>query len=143
MDEEKVNYEIVARLVSHVVAKDINVGGSILIFLPGLAEILECMKHLTQDKRLGAKDAVMLVPLHSALSSEDQQKCFASPPKGTVKVVVSTNIAETSLTIDDVTVVIDAGRMKEMMFDPRSSMNSLVTTWVAQVGLAALDDRSY
>ncbi|PNH02429.1 hypothetical protein TSOC_011593 [Tetrabaena socialis] len=76
---------------------------------------------LASDKVLGAaggRGNLRVLPLHGSLSSADQTKVFARPPKGCFKVVLSTNVAETSITIDDVTVVVDSGRVKEMSHDP-------------------------
>ncbi|TFJ94995.1 Clp protease ClpP [Platysternon megacephalum] len=74
----------------------------------------------------------VVYPLHSSLSSEDQQSVFLKPPVGVTKVIISTNIAETSITIDDVVFVIDSGKMKEKRYDPSKGMESLEDTFVSK-----------
>jgi ATP-dependent RNA helicase DHX57 len=73
-----------------------------------------------------------LVPLHSSLSSEQQAAVFEKPRHGVRKIVLSTNLAETSITIDDCVFVVEVGRMKEKRFDPLKSMESLDTVWVSR-----------
>lgn len=73
-----------------------------------------------------------ILPLHSTLSTQEQQRVFETMPKGVRKVVLSTNIAETSVTIDDVVFVIDCGRHKENRFDPVNRMPQLLETWVSR-----------
>ena len=73
-----------------------------------------------------------LIPLHSSLSSEEQASVFEKPRNGARKIVLSTNLAETSITIDDCVFVVEVGRMKEKRFDPLKSMESLDTVWVSR-----------
>ena len=74
----------------------------------------------------------MLVPLHSTLSSDEQSTVFRPAPKDKRKIVLSTNIAETSVTIDDCVFVIDCGLMKEKRFDSNRNMESLDLVWVSR-----------
>lgn len=72
------------------------------------------------------------MPLHSSLPKEQQQLVFKAAPKGKVKVILATNIAESSVTINDVRVVVDSGLHRERTYDPKSRMTSLDTVWVCQ-----------
>jgi ATP-dependent RNA helicase DHX57 len=106
--------------------------GSILVFLPGMQEIMTLLDNLASHPRIGRSGKFLLVPLHSSLSSEEQQLVFSKPRGGQRKIVISTNMAETSITIDDCVFVIDVGRMKEKRFDPTKNMESLDTVWVSR-----------
>ena len=83
-----------------------------MIFMSGLREIHQLYDRLAGHAVMGDEDRCMLVPLHSSVSPQDQRAIFTRPPPGVKKVVIATNIAETSVTIDNVTVVIDSGRAK-------------------------------
>ncbi|CAB1110716.1 unnamed protein product [Ectocarpus sp. CCAP 1310/34] len=104
--------------------------GAILIFLPGFAEIDQLVKALQRHPRIGRGARVF--PLHSSLPSNQQKSIFQRMPPGVRKIVVSTNIAETSVTIDDCTHVIDAGRVREMRYDPVTRMSCLVEVWISK-----------
>ena len=71
-------------------------------------------------------DCTFCTGLHSSLSSAEQALIFNRPPPGFRKIVVATNIAETSITIDDVVYVVDAGRAKETAYNPASKMQMLI-----------------
>ncbi len=73
----------------------------------------------------------IVLPLHSTLSLAEQEKVFDYPPEGVRKVIVSTNIAETSVTIDGVRFVCDSGKVKEMTYDPVCKMQRLKEFWVS------------
>tara|TARA_B100000780_G_scaffold256704_1_gene206048 strand:- start:549 stop:938 length:390 start_codon:yes stop_codon:yes gene_type:complete len=73
-----------------------------------------------------------VLPLHSSLPPEEQRRVFDRPPPGVRKVVLTTNIAETAITVDDVAYVIDTGRMKEKRFDPARRMESLEDVLVSR-----------
>jgi RNA helicase HrpA len=97
--------------------------GDILIFLSGERMIKDCLGRLAQGP-LG--DSLYLLPLYGRLGKEEQERVFDPPPRGKVKVVISTNIAETSLTIDGITTVIDSGLSKLNYYNPRTFTSSLV-----------------
>ena len=74
----------------------------------------------------------MVLQLHSTLSLAEQDKVFDYPPEGVRKVIISTNIAETSVTIDGVRFVCDSGKVKEMTYDPVCKMRRLKEFWVSR-----------
>ncbi len=103
--------------------------GNLLVFLPGAGEIRQVMKIL-QDSSLDSR--ILVAPLFGNLSPEAQDRAILPPPPGYRKVVLSTNIAETSVTIEGVRIVIDSGLVRVPRFDPRSGMSRLVTLPVSQ-----------
>ena len=103
--------------------------GSILVFLPGLAEIRRVERLLLDS---GLSTDVRLAPLHGDLPLEAQLLAISPPASGTRKIVLSTAIAETSLTIEGVRVVIDAGLMRVPRFDPRNGLTRLDTITITQ-----------
>lgn len=102
--------------------------GSLLVFLPGAGEIRRVQQRLSGQ----LPDSVLLCPLFGAMKSEAQDQAIAPAAPGQRKVVLATAIAETSLTIDGITVVIDAGLERRPSFDARSGMTRLVTQKVSQ-----------
>ncbi|RXW24506.1 hypothetical protein EST38_g1366 [Candolleomyces aberdarensis] len=102
--------------------------GDILVFLTGQEEIEACQESLTETSRaLGNKIKELIVcPIYANLPSEMQAKIFEPTPEGARKVVLATNIAETSITIDGVVFVIDPGFVKQNSYNPRTGMSSLV-----------------
>ena len=103
--------------------------GDILIFLSGEKLIKDTCQKLLNSQ---VKRRLFLVPLYGRLSREEQEKVFDRTPFGKTKVVVSTNIAETSLTIDGITTVIDSGLSKMNFYNPRTFTSSLVESSVSQ-----------
>jgi len=104
--------------------------GSLLVFLPGQAEIRRVHQQL--EESLGARADVLLCPLHGELDLAAQRAAIEPAPAGKRKVVLATNIAETSLTINGVRVVIDAGLARVPRFDPGSGMTRLDTQRISR-----------
>jgi len=104
--------------------------GDVLMFLSGMSEItavVNAAKEYAQQSRRW-----IILPLHSSLSVEEQDKVFDVAPEGVRKCVVSTNIAETSITIDGIRFIVDSGKVKEMSFDPEAKMQRLREFWISQ-----------
>ncbi|MDH1729767.1 ATP-dependent helicase HrpB [Pseudomonas chengduensis] len=104
--------------------------GSLLVFLPGQAEIRRVAEQLGEV--LSGHDDILLCPLHGELDLSAQRAAIEPAPEGKRKVVLATNIAETSLTIDGVRVVIDAGLARVPRFDPASGMTRLDTQRISR-----------
>ncbi|XP_058480451.1 putative ATP-dependent RNA helicase DHX57 [Solea solea] len=135
MDLDKINMDLVENLLEWIVDGKHNYPpGAVLVFLPGLAEIKMLYEQLQSNRLFNNRGASRCVvyPLHSSLSNEEQEAVFSRPPEGVTKIIISTNIAETSVTIDDVVYVIDSGKMKEKGYDASKSMESLEESWVSR-----------
>ncbi|KAI6779489.1 ATP-dependent RNA helicase-like protein [Emericellopsis cladophorae] len=129
-------YRIDPDLVVQLIAKIATVEGlqpyskAILVFLPGIAEIRTLNDMLLGDPRF-ARDW-LVYPLHSTIATEDQESAFLVPPPGVRKIVLATNIAETGITIPDVTCVIDTGKHREMRYDERRQLSRLIDTFISR-----------
>uniref|UniRef100_A0A673G7L4 ATP-dependent RNA helicase DHX29 n=1 Tax=Sinocyclocheilus rhinocerous TaxID=307959 RepID=A0A673G7L4_9TELE len=134
MNPNKINMDLILDILEYLDKSPQfrDVDGAVLIFLPGLAHIQQLYDLLTTDKRFSSKDRYKLIALHSTLSSQDQSSAFTVPPPGVRKIVLSTNIAETGVTIPDVVFVIDTGKTKENRYHESSQMSSLVETFVSK-----------
>ncbi|KAJ6612139.1 P-loop containing nucleoside triphosphate hydrolase protein [Mycena sp. CBHHK59/15] len=108
--------------------------GDILLFLTGQEEIdTACEILFERMKALGPKvPELIILPIYSALPSEVQSRVFEPTPPGARKVVIATNVAETSLTIAGIYYVIDPGFVKQSAYDPRLAMDSLVVMPISQ-----------
>ena len=109
--------------------------GDILAFLPGKDEIEKCQTLLLNEEShyLSERNESLLIqPLYASLPREMQMGVFERAPSGRRKVILSTNIAETSVTIDGVVFVVDSGLVKQKVFNPQSALNLLVTTHISQ-----------
>jgi RNA helicase HrpA len=103
--------------------------GDVLVFMPGESEIRDVIQELERRRF----NNLVTLPLHGMLPPEDQEKVFLSH-EGKRRVIVSTNIAETSLTIEGVSHVVDSGLVKQKEFDPESGVESLVVVPHSQSG---------
>ncbi|XP_069677317.1 3'-5' RNA helicase YTHDC2-like isoform X2 [Periplaneta americana] len=107
--------------------------GAILVFLSGYDDIVTLRERImAEDKKLMEVCKYILYTLHSNMQTGDQKRVFRPAPPGVRKIILSTNIAETSVTIDDVMYVIDCGKVKEKSFDALSGVCMLRPVWISQ-----------
>ncbi|MGE3154002.1 MAG: ATP-dependent helicase HrpB [Nitrospiraceae bacterium] len=118
--------QVVAQTVRRALRQD---SGSVLVFLPGMAEIRRVERRLQETP---LDQSITITPLHGDLPQEAQDLAIAPPRPGRRKVVLTTSIAETSLTIEGVRVVVDAGLLRIPRYDPRSGLTRLDTIRVTQ-----------
>lgn len=119
-DFEEELYDSINKIVTYQARKKL---GDILIFLPGEYDIKQTEAEL---KSLPIASSLEIYPLYGRLSKEEQERVFTPTGEGKTKVVISTNIAETSITIDGITCVIDSGLCKMNFYNQRDFTSSLV-----------------
>lgn len=120
--------EAVAVATAELLRKE---SGSLLLFLPGVGEILRVQEQLST--RVGSD--VLLCPLYGALSLNDQRNAILPAPQGMRKVVLATNIAETSLTIEGIRLVVDCAQERVARFDARTGLTRLITQRISQASM--------
>lgn len=106
---------------------------AVLVFLPGYEDIVNLKQMIFTDRELGnfSHDLTVFL-LHSNIQSGDQRAVFEPAKRGRRKIVLSTNIAETSLTIEDIVFVIDSGKVKEKSFDSITGVSQLRANWISK-----------
>ncbi|KAG6851057.1 hypothetical protein H0H93_002949 [Arthromyces matolae] len=129
---------LIAATVAHVLQSSSD--GHVLVFLPGWDDIIAVQRALlTPQGPLGinfadgSKFSIHL--LHSTIPLAEQQVIFEPPAPGVRRIILATNIAETSVTIPDVVYVVDSAKVKEQRYDPQRHMSSLVSAWVGSSNL--------
>jgi len=105
--------------------------GGCLVFLPGVKEINQLVNQIKQYLAAAALDNILLAPLHGNLSKQQQDQAIAAPAEGIRKIVFATNIAETSLTIEGISCVIDSGLERILQHNVSSGMNGLITHFIS------------
>ncbi|KAG6813786.1 hypothetical protein H0H92_007198 [Tricholoma furcatifolium] len=129
---------MIAATISHVLraSKD----GHVLVFLPGWDDIVAVQRALQNPQgplgiNVNDSSKYSIHLLHSTIPLAEQQVIFEPPPPGVRRIILATNIAETSITIPDVVYVVDTGKVKEQRYDPQRHMSSLVSAWVGSSNL--------
>jgi len=106
--------------------------GNCLVFLPGVKEINQLSRKIKQVLHSASIANIVIAPLHGSLNKQQQDLAIAAPNNGSRKIVLATNIAETSITIDGISCVIDSGLERMLDYSPASGMNRLTTQSISQ-----------
>ncbi|KAG9439976.1 hypothetical protein H6P81_020141 [Aristolochia fimbriata] len=106
--------------------------GAILVFLTGWDEISKLLEKMKGNKLLGDTNKCLILPLHGSMPTVNQREIFDRPPSNLRKIVVATNIAESSITIDDVVHVVDCGKAKETSYDALNKLACLLPSWISK-----------
>lgn len=131
-DEEALVLKIVELVGRHVAAREKSgTKGDVLVFLPGEKHIKDATMALAGSS---VARKIWVVPLYGRLSGEEQERVFLPTPESKTKVVLATNIAETSVTIDGITAVIDSGLAKMNYYNPKTFTAALIENPVSKAG---------
>lgn len=131
-DDKSVDTELIIALLRFVLNSEFGRDGTVLVFLPGWDDISSLYRSILNLGEFQDSKRFLVLQLHSGIPKKDQQLVFQPAVPGQRKIVLSTNIAETSLTIDDVSVVIDSGLAKEKTYDPHTKLSYLKVSYISQ-----------
>ncbi|XP_018417993.1 PREDICTED: probable ATP-dependent RNA helicase YTHDC2 [Nanorana parkeri] len=131
-DDEKVDLDLIMHVLYNICQT--SESGAVLIFLPGYDEIVGLRDRILYDDKRFADNAnrFQIFMLHSNMQTSDQKKVLKNTPAGIRKIILSTNIAETSITVNDVVFVIDSGKVKEKSFDALNHVTMLKMVWISK-----------
>ncbi|KAG8901551.1 hypothetical protein FRB99_005214 [Tulasnella sp. 403] len=127
---DRLDYEFIATTVKYIASRAKETTDSILIFVSGVQDIRATIEAIEANP--GLRGQVTALPLHANLSVDEQQSVFENTAKR--KVVVATNVAETSITIPDIVYVIDSGKVKQTSYDTAMGSSTLTEVWTTKAG---------
>ncbi|CAA7020316.1 unnamed protein product [Microthlaspi erraticum] len=126
----QIDLDLVAATIEHICRRE--GGGAVLVFLTGWDEISNLLEKIKGNSLLGDSSKFLVLPLHGSMPTVNQREIFDRPPLNKRKIVLATNIAESSITIDDVVYVVDCGKAKETSYDALNKVACLLPSWISK-----------
>ncbi|XP_073317491.1 DExH-box ATP-dependent RNA helicase DExH1 isoform X3 [Primulina huaijiensis] len=126
----QLDLDLVKATIEHICCNEGN--GAILVFLSGWDEISNLLDKVKASNFLGDRNKFLVLPLHGSMPTINQREIFDNPPPNVRKIILSTNIAESSITIDDVVYVVDCGKAKETSYDALNKLACLFPSWISK-----------
>ncbi|GMJ03781.1 hypothetical protein like AT2G35920 [Hibiscus trionum] len=126
----QIDLGLVEATIEHICRREAD--GAILVFLTGWDDISKLLDKIKVNNFLGDLSKFLVLPLHGSMPTINQREIFDRPPPNKRKIVVATNIAESSITIDDVVYVIDCGKAKETSYDALNKLACLLPSWISK-----------
>ncbi|VFQ92703.1 unnamed protein product [Cuscuta campestris] len=140
VDPELIDDVLIEKLLRKIC--ETSTDGAILVFLRGWDDITRTRDRLQKIALFNNESKFSIIPLHSMVPPVEQKKAFARPPRGCRKIILSTNIAETAVTIEDVVYVVDSGRAKEKSYDPYNNVSTLESSWISKASAKQREGRA-
>ncbi|KAK7280406.1 hypothetical protein RJT34_25470 [Clitoria ternatea] len=128
---DSIGFNLIEYILYHICENE--KPGAVLVFMTGWDDISSLKEKLLTHTVLGDPNRVLLLTCHGSMGSSEQRLIFEEPEDGVRKIVLATNIAETSITINDVVFVLDCGKAKETSYDALNNTPCLLPTWISKV----------
>eukprot|EP01018_Ginkgo_biloba_P010933 Gb_08623 [translate_table: standard] len=125
-----IGFNLIEAILCHICRKERP--GAVLVFMTGWDDINSLKDQLMAHPLLGDPNRVLLLACHGSMASSEQKLIFVKPPPNVRKIVLATNMAETSITINDVVFVVDCGKAKETSYDALNNTPCLLPSWISQ-----------
>ncbi|XP_038879207.1 DExH-box ATP-dependent RNA helicase DExH3 [Benincasa hispida] len=127
---DSIGFNLIEHVLSYIVKRERP--GAILVFMTGWDDINSLKDQLQSHPLLGDPSRVLLLACHGSMASSEQKLIFDKPEDGVRKIVLATNMAETSITINDVVFVVDCGKAKETSYDALNNTPCLLPSWISK-----------
>ncbi|CAN1159224.1 DExH-box ATP-dependent RNA helicase DExH3 [Linum perenne] len=127
---DSIGFNLIEQVLCHIVKNERP--GAVLVFMTGWDDINSLKDQLAANLVLGDRSKVLLLACHGSMASAEQRLIFDKPEDGVRKIVLATNMAETSITINDVVFVVDCGKAKETSYDALNNTPCLLPTWISK-----------